>query len=135
MTLIDTRTLIDFFHDQETPQTRLLDSQLGREQFVLGDLVHYELMRGFRRDSDLELAGSVLQPLQRQALVTEESVAAGIAHYRKLRACCDASPATTAMFLATHCLLHEQPLLFSDPAFAPMVTHLELYDRLTLDGS
>jgi len=135
MMLIDTRTLVDFFHQRDTPQTLLLDRQLGCEQLLLGDLVYYQVMRGFRRDSDLELAQSVLQPLQRQALVTEESVAAGIAHYRKLRACCDASPATTAMFLATHCLLHEQPLLFSDPAFAPMVTHLELYDRLTLDGS
>ena len=133
MMLIDTRTLVDFFHQRDTPQTLLLDRQLGCEQLLLGDLVYYQVMRGFRRDSDLELAQSVLQPLQRQALVNEESIAASIAYFRKLRACSNASPGTTTLFLTTHCLLNDLPLLFSNPAFQPMVTHLGLFDRLALD--
>ena len=130
MTLIDTRTMVDYLHGDRTPQTRLLDEQLGRERFILGDLVYYELLRGFRRDADYQLARSILQPLERHALVSEQSIAAGIDFFRELRACCDASPATTTMLLASHCLLNDLPLLFSDPDFSPMVRHLGLNDRL-----
>lgn len=130
MTLVDVRTLVDYLHAQHTPQTELLDSILGRERVILGDLVYYEVMRGFRRDSDYQLALSVLEPLEQQPLSYRQSVASGIEHFRLLRNQANATPPTTAMLLASHCLLKGLPLLFSDPVFAPMVDRLGLIDRL-----
>ena len=133
MMLIDTRTLVDYLHDQQTPQTTLLDRCLSRERIIIGDLVYYELMRGFRRDSDLQLARPVLEPLERQTLSYPTSIAASIEHYRFLRNYCDTTPPTTTILLAAHCLLGNSPLLFSDPAFEPMVERLGLIDRLGME--
>ena len=133
MTLVDTRTLVDFLHHEQTPQTALLDRILSTERVIIGDLVYYELMRGFRRDSDYQLALSVLQALEQQPLSTPQSVAAGIEHYRFLRNSCDSTPPTTTVLLAAHCVLEGLPLLFTDPAFEPMVTRRGLIDRLAVD--
>ena len=132
MTLVDTRTWVDFLHAEQTPQTTLLDRILSSERVIMGDLVYYDVMRGFRRDSDYQLALSVLKPLERQSLSTPQIIASGIEHYRLLRNRAHGTPPTTAMLLASHCLLEDLPLLFSDPIFEPMVAQLGLTNRLDL---
>ena len=132
MTLVDIRTLVDYLHALHTPQTVLLDQILGHERVILGDLVYYEVMRGFRRDADYQLARSVLEPLERHSLSYRQSVASGIEHFRLLRNQAHCTPSTTTMLLASHCLLEGLPLLFSDAVFAPMVDRLGLVDRLQL---
>jgi len=130
MTLVDTHTMVDFLHDRQTPQTQLLDQQLGKELFILGDLVYYELLRGFRRNSDLQLARAALEPMERQALVNQQSVEEAAEHFRLLRSEHNLFPDTTQMLLATHCMINNLPLLFSDDCFAPMVDKMGLIDRL-----
>jgi len=133
MMLVDTRTLIDYLHAEQSPQTALLDSRLSHERIIIGDLVYYEVMRGFRRDSDLQLAQTVLEPLERHTLSYPQSIAASIEHYRLLRNQCDSTPPTTTVLLASHCVLNGLPLLFTDPAFEPMVERLGLVDRLGIE--
>lgn len=129
MTLVDTRTWVDFLHRNNTPQARLLNSLLGRERVLMGDLVYYELLCGFRRDSDYRLALSALQRLEHRQLISEETIPAAAENYRLLRECCNTAADSTAVFLATHCVLNNLPLLFTGPEFSPMVTHLGLSDR------
>ncbi len=133
MTLVDTRTWVDFLHQRDTPATALLDALLSQERIILGDLVRYELLTGFRRDADFELVESTLAPLECQPLVTPESTRLAIGHCRTLRSRHQASPDTVSMMLASHCLIHRLPLLFSNPVFVPMVNHLGLMDRSQLD--
>lgn len=135
MTLVDTATWVDFLHDRDTPATGMLDRLLSRERIILGDLVWYELLRGFRRDSDFELAHSLLEPLERRQLVTPEVSRAAVGHFRLLRNQFQTAPDTVSMMVASYCLEYDVPLLFSKPVFHVIAGHLGLQDRMRSGAS
>lgn len=50
MILVDSSVWIDYFNGKINPQTDWLDSALGREIIILGDLVLAEVLQGFNRN-------------------------------------------------------------------------------------
>lgn len=51
MILVDSSVWIDFFSNRPTPQSDRLDRKLGRESFVVGDLILAAVLQGFKHDS------------------------------------------------------------------------------------
>jgi len=60
MIFVDSSVLIDFFNGKNTWQVEKLDSLLGAEIVVLGDIILTEVLQGFKNDSDFQKAKSIL---------------------------------------------------------------------------
>ena len=56
MLLVDSSVWIDYFNGTITPQTNHLDTILGIDEIVIGDLILAEVLQGFRLDKDYEAA-------------------------------------------------------------------------------
>ena len=60
MILVDSSVWIDYFNGKTTPQTNWLDSALGKEIIVVGDLILTEVLQGFQQDRDFARAKKLL---------------------------------------------------------------------------
>ena len=56
MIVVDSSVWIDYFNGNVTPQTDWLDSALGNEPIVIGDLILTEVLQGFHIDKDFKAA-------------------------------------------------------------------------------
>lgn len=52
MVLVDSSVWIDYFNRTDTPETNLLDSLLGAEPVLIGDVTLIEVLQGFRSELD-----------------------------------------------------------------------------------
>ena len=62
MILVDSSVWIAYFNGVINPQTEWLDSALGREMIVVGDLILVEVLQGFKKDGDFKIAKELLSP-------------------------------------------------------------------------
>lgn len=60
MILVDSSVWIDYFRGTPTPQTDALHAWLGTEPIAIGDLILTEVLQGFNRDRDFNLAKTLL---------------------------------------------------------------------------
>ena len=60
MILVDSSVWIGYFNGKITPQTDWLDSTLGREIIIVGDLILAEVLQGFKSDRDFNKAKELL---------------------------------------------------------------------------
>jgi len=63
MILVDSSVWIDYFRGVPTPQANMLDSLLGSEPLVTGDLILAEVLQGFGSDRDFNQARKLLTSL------------------------------------------------------------------------
>ena len=130
MILVDSSVWVDYFNGQLTPETDYLDSLLGSEPVAIGDLILTEVLQGFRSDADYEAARELFA-----TLTTYDMLGAGLAvktagNYRLLRKKGITVRKTADAIIATFCIEHQIPLLFSDRDFDPFVKHLALKPAL-----
>lgn len=60
MWIVDSSVWVDYFNGQDTAQTALLDASIGRREIGLGDLILCEVLQGFNRPREFEVARSAL---------------------------------------------------------------------------
>ncbi|HUF82350.1 MAG TPA: PIN domain nuclease [Burkholderiales bacterium] len=130
MILVDSSVWVDYFNGQVTRETDFLDSLLGTEPVAIGDLILAEVLQGFRSDADYEAAKEMLA-----SLTTYDLLGAGLAvktadNYRALRKRGITVRKTADAIIATFCIEHRTPLLYSDRDFDPFVEHLGLKPAL-----
>ena len=126
MILVDTSVWIDFFNGAATPQTQTLDHLLDTELVITGDIILAELLQGFRSDSDFQHAIVAMEGLDCYPLAGKEVAIKSAENYRFLRKKGFTVRKTTDMIIATFCIIHDIPLLYSDRDFDPAVQHLGL---------
>jgi predicted nucleic acid-binding protein len=126
MIVVDSSVWIDFFNGKITKQTNLLDSLLGREPIVIGDLVLTEVLQGFREDKDYRRAKELLDYLLFRPMVGRELAVRAAENYRRLRKKGITVAKTIDVIIATFCIESNLPLLHCDRDFEPMVRHLGL---------
>jgi len=56
MILVDSSVWINYFNGKKTPKTDWLDSLLGKEPIIMGDLILVEILQGFQNDNDFKIA-------------------------------------------------------------------------------
>lgn len=130
MILVDSGVWIDFFNGIENRQTVFLEQVLGRQLVATGDLILMEVLQGFRRDEDFRLALDLLRSLETFTLLNPGLAVQAASHYRALRRCGITVRRTVDTIIATFCIAHDMPLLFSDRDFLPFVQHLGLRSAL-----
>lgn len=126
MFVADSSVWIAFFNGIHSPESDSLDSALGKELVMVGDIMLTEVLQGFRRDRDYRIAKRLLLSLE-VAIMLDTSIALKSAeNFRRLRRKGATVRKTTDCIIATWCIENTIPLLHSDKDFLPFQEHLGL---------
>ena len=126
MILVDSSVWIDYFRGTATPQTDKLDSLLGAQKLIVGDLIVAEVLQGFRDDEDFETARRALAPFAVVQLGGYTVALQAAKNQRFLRTQGFSVRKTIDALIATACIRDGLSLLHSDRDFDPFVAHLGL---------
>jgi len=126
MILVDSSVWIDYFNGRDSRETDLLDSLLGSEPLLTGDLILTEVLQGFRRDRDFRRARAALERLVFAPMVGHAIAVGSAANYRSLRRKGLTVRKTIDVLIATFCIENSHTLLHSDRDFDAMVDGLGL---------
>jgi len=126
MILVDSSVWIDYFRGVPTPQANMLDSLLGSEPLVTGDLILAEVLQGFGSDRGFNQARKLLTSLAVIDLGGKDIAIQAAKNFRALRAMGVTVRKTIDTVIATRCIESGFNLLYSDRDFDPFVQHLGL---------
>lgn len=126
MVLVDSSVWVDYFNGQPTRETDLLDGLLGAEPVAVGDLILAEVLQGFRRNRDFQVARDLLAALPIFEMLDRKRAVRVAENYRALRRRGVTVRKTTDAVIASFCIAESLPLLYSDRDFDPFVEHLGL---------
>jgi predicted nucleic acid-binding protein len=124
--LVDSSVWVDYFRGVETAEAGKLDTFLGVEQIVTGDLILTELLQGFISERKFNQGRKLLASLPMIPLVGEEIAVQAARNFRKLRTLGITIRKTIDALIATSCIEKKISLLYSDSDFDPFVQHLGL---------
>lgn len=130
MILVDSSVWIDYFSGNESTETDFLDAALGNRNVAIGDLILTEVLQGFRHDRDYRTAKRLLEALSVFDLLGRNMAIKSAANFRKLRKKGITIRKTADVIIASFCIEHKLPLLFSDKDFRPFVEHLNLQNAV-----
>ena len=130
MIIADTSVWIDYFKGIDRPETVLLDEKLDSDLVAIGDLILLEILQGFKSDKDYKLAKNNLLLLEQYNFLNGDLALKASDNYRKLRKKGITITKTNDVIIASYCIEHKIPLLFSDRDFKPFVEHLNLIPAL-----
>lgn len=126
MIMVDSSVWIDYFTGLRNPQSDLLDDVLGNEEVVTGDLILTEVLQGFRSDRDYRNARRLFANIQLHNLLGADMAVRSAENFRALRKLGVTVRKSADVIIASYCIAHRIPLLFSDRDFKPFVRHLGL---------
>lgn len=131
MILVDSSVWIDYFRGVPSPEADRLDSLLGRELLVTGDLIVAEVLQGFQSELEFNKAKRLMTGnFTVVSLVGPENAVQAARNYRILRANGVTVRKTIDTLIATYCIENNYALLFSDRDFNPFVDYLGLRSAL-----
>jgi predicted nucleic acid-binding protein len=128
MILVDSSVWIDYFSGNGSQEAEILDQTLGVRAVAIGDLILTEVLQGFRHDKDYRTAKRLLGELIIFDLLGKEMAVKSAGNFRKLRGKGITVRKTADVIIASFCIEHNLPLLFSDKDFKPFIEHLGLRD-------
>ncbi len=126
MIFVDSSVWIDYLRDLETRQTQKLESILGNERVVVGDLVIAEVLQGC---NDSKTFNETVRLFQRSDFVIVggyQVVLEAARNYIALRSKGVTVRKTIDTLIATRCILSGFELLHNDRDFLPFEEHLGL---------
>ncbi len=126
MLMIDSSVWIDYFNGTITPQTNHLDTILGIDEIVIGDLILAEVLQGFRLDKDYKTAKNALYAFPILSLVGTDMALKSADNYRFLRKHGITIRKTIDCLIATFCIEHTLAILHADSDFDSFEQHLRL---------
>lgn len=131
MILVDSSVWIDYFRGVQSPEADRLDSLLGRELLVTGDLIVAEVLQGFQSETEFNKAKRLMTGnFTVVSLVGPDNAVQAARNYRILRANGVTVRKTIDTLIATYCIENNYALLFSDRDFNPFVDYLGLRSAL-----
>lgn len=123
---MDTSVWVDYFNGIETTQTETLESLLGEEMIIIGDIILTEVLQGFRSDHEFNKAKQLMSSFPVYTLLGKENAILAARNYRKMRSKGLTVRKTVDVIIGTFCIENAVPLLHSDRDFEPMAAHLSL---------
>jgi predicted nucleic acid-binding protein len=124
--VVDSSVWIDYFNGNRTAETDALDQALGRDEIIIGDLILTEVLQGFRKESDFHKAHELLDSFPVVSMLGPEMAVKSAENYRKLRKLGVTVRKMIDVMIASYCIEHALPLLYSDRDFDPIKQHLSL---------
>jgi len=126
MILVDSSVWIGYFNGKINPQTNWLDSALGKEIIIVGDIILAEVLQGFKSDLDFNKAKELLLNFQFMEMLGQELAIKSAENYRFLRRKGVTVRKTIDVIIGTFCIHHNISLLHDDQDFDPLTKHLKL---------
>jgi predicted nucleic acid-binding protein len=133
MILVDTSVWIDYLNGTQNPHTDALDAGIVEGIVAMGDLIFLEILQGIRDDREYELTRRSLETLDHYELFGHAMVGKCAENFRALRKRGITIRKTADVIIASFCIEHQMPLLFTDRDFEPFVAHLGLRPALNGD--
>jgi len=130
MIIVDTSVWIDYFNGKHSKETDSLDTILGNQEILLGDLILTEILQGFQEDRLFREAQSLLESFPVVSMLGMQLAIKSATNYRALRKLGATVRKTLDVMIGTYCIEHHIPLLYADRDFDPMVRHLGLQSVL-----
>jgi predicted nucleic acid-binding protein len=124
--IIDTTVWIDFFRNETTKQTALLEFAVRRGDAALGDLIVTELLQGVQSDKEFRSLRRHLSHFHTYSMIGRQNAVDSAVNYRKLRAKGFTVRKTVDCWIATFCIESGFPLLHNDRDFDPFQEYLGL---------
>ena len=132
MILVDTSVWIEFFNGMDTAGVRMLEDLIEREEEVcISNYILTEVLQGFRRDRDFELAQTHLLLFPVYSLKGMDSYVKAAQIYRKCRKYGITIRKTADCIIAQTAIENKLLLLHNDSDFDKMapVSGLKIYQR------
>lgn len=126
MWIVDSSVWIDYFGGRSTLQTDLLHDALGWRSIGLGDIILCEVLQGYRRQHDFEIARQALLRFPVYTIGGTDIALKSAQNYRTLRRRGITVRKTIDCLIATFVSEHGFSLLHSDRDFDPFETFLGL---------
>lgn len=117
--LVDSSVWIDFFRGAKTPESNFLFANLGRIEFVTGDLILAEVLQGFRTEAQSRQAEKALLAFEVFRMVGGDNAIQSARNFRYLRGRGFTMSKTIDCLIATFCIAKNFELLHSDRDFDP----------------
>lgn len=130
MIIVDTSVWIDYLNGILSEHTDTLDVGIIDGTVAMGDLIFLEILQGIRDDRDYRMTKKTLLTLDRHEMFGKGMPEKCAENYRTLRKRGITIRKTTDVIIATFCIEHRMPLLFTDRDFIPFVDHLGLISVL-----
>lgn len=126
MILVDTSVWIDYVNGNINAHTDILDAALFAGTVAIADLIFLEVLQGFKSDKEYQQARDKLAILDQHSIFNSAMVERCAENYRALRKKGITIRKTNDVIIATYCIDHQLPLLYTDRDFDPFVKHLGL---------
>jgi hypothetical protein len=126
MILVDSSVWIDYFNGKTTPKTDWLDSALGNQPILIGDIILTEVLQGFRNDEDFKTAKSLLLDFPVMGMLGQELAIISALNYRRLRKRGVTIRKTIDVIIGSFCIYNNFSLLHDDRDFGPLEKYLNL---------
>ena len=126
MILVDSSVWTDYFRGTVTPQADKLDTLLGNEPLLIGDIILAEVLQGFTSDRDFRLALRLMGSFESIDVGGRDIAIQSARNFRALRSRGITIRKTIDTLIATRCIESGFALLYSDRDFDPFVEHLGL---------
>jgi len=124
--LVDSSVWTDYFRGTVTPQADKLDTLLGNEPLLIGDIILAEVLQGFTSDRDFRLALRLMGSFESIDVGGRDIAIQSARNFRALRSRGITIRKTIDTLIATRCIESGFALLYSDRDFDPFVEHLGL---------
>jgi len=129
--LVDSSVWIDYFRGKSTAESDCLDSLIGSEPLLIGDLIMVEVLQGFASKRDFNQARRLLSTMRVIDLAGAQIAIRAAQNFRALRLLGVTVRKTIDTIIATRCIEDDIRLLYSDRDFDPFVRHLGLRTAMT----
>lgn len=126
MIFVDSSVWIDYFRGTRSRNTDFLDSLLGKEPVIVGDLVLTEVLQGFQTDPGFKTALRLLTSFEIVQVGGEALAIAAAKNYRHLRRRGITVRKTIDTLIATCCIESGHQLLSEDRDFTPFLKWFNL---------
>lgn len=126
MIVVDSSVWVDFFNGVESPQVESLNALFADRLILVGDLILCEVLQGFRREQDFEIAERAFERFDQAAMAGPAIARQAAANYRALRREGITVRKTIDLLIGTFCIENGHALLHADRDYDPMAERLGL---------
>lgn len=126
MIFVDSSVWIDYFRGDATPEADQLDSLLGEEEVLTGDIVLAEVLQGFDHARDVRLALDLFDRVPVVDVGGRDAALEAAQLFRTLRRKGTTIRKTIDTLIAAWCIRNDVALLSGDRDFEPFAEHFGL---------
>jgi predicted nucleic acid-binding protein len=126
--VVDSSVWIDFLNGRPLAHVAALQSALGQQEILIGDLMLCEILQGVDGEREAQQIEALLLGFAVVPMVGEAIAVAAARNFRLLRGRGITIRKTIDLLIGTWCIENRRPLLHNDSDFRPMARHLGLIE-------